>query len=238
VPFLGAAGGLGHSHRSPPVGKAAGFVTIPNLISIARLLLVPLIVWLIVAGQPHLAFWVFVVAGISDAVDGFIARTFDLRSDLGTYLDPIADKALLVSIYISLAYIEAIPAWLAILVVSRDLLIIGAVVLSWMLGEPMGTKPHWVSKTNTVLQIAFAALVLGDLAFALELVTLRTVMVYAVGALTVVSGAVYLVDWVRHMAGGEAASAPGLVPKDRGEGRQDKPAKSETPDQDGSGGSR
>lgn len=201
-------------------------MTIPNLISIARLLLVPLIVWLILAGQYGGAFGVFLIAGISDAVDGFIARTFDLRSDLGAFLDPIADKALLVSIYVTLAYVEAIPAWLAILVVTRDLLIIGAVVLSWMLSEPMETRPHWVSKVNTLLQIAFAALVLGDLAAPVDLAWLRTVMVYAVGTLTVVSGAVYLVDWIRHMAGGEAASAPGLVPKDQ---REAKPAGGEPP---------
>jgi len=190
-------------------------VTIPNLISIARLLLVRLIVWLIVVGQHGPAFGVFVVAGISDAVDGFIARQFDLRSDLGAYLDPIADKALLVSIYITLAYVNAIPGWVTILVVSRDLLIIGAVVLSWMVGEPMGTRPHWVSKVNTLVQIALAALVLGALAFAVELATLRTIMIYVVGALAVLAGAVYLVDWVRHMAGGEAASAPGLVARDQ-----------------------
>jgi cardiolipin synthase len=197
-------------------------VTIPNLISIARLLLVPLIVWLIVAAQHDLAFWVFVVAGLSDAVDGLIARQFDLRSDLGSYLDPIADKALLMSIYITLAYVGAIPPWLAIL------------VLSWMLGEPIDTRPHWVSKVNTLLQIALAALMLGDLAFSIDQVGLRTVMIYVVGGLTVVSGAVYLVDWVRHMAGGAAASAPGLTPKDhrakdggrseaRDDGRMDRP---------------
>jgi cardiolipin synthase len=190
-------------------------LTIPNLISIARLLLVPLIVWLIVAEQDRLAFAFFLAAGISDAVDGYIARQFNLRSDLGAYLDPIADKALLVSIYATLAYVEAIPPWLVILVISRDILIVGAVVLSWMLGEPIGTRPHWVSKVNTVFQIALAALVLGDLAFDLELAGTRSVAVYVVGALTVISGAVYLVDWVRHMAGGEAASAPGLVSKDQ-----------------------
>lgn len=194
-------------------------MTIPNLISIARLLLVPLIVWLIVAGQFSLAFWVFIAAGLSDAIDGFIARTFDLRSDLGSYLDPIADKALLVSVYVTLAYIEAVPGWLVIVVVSRDLLIVGAVLLSWMLGEPMDTRPHWVSKVNTLLQIALAAVVLGDLASTLDASLLRMLMVYAVGALTVLSGAVYLVDWTRHMAGGEAASAPGLVHKDQREAR-------------------
>lgn len=183
-------------------------MTLPNLISIARLLLVPLIVWLILDGQPGWAFVFFLVAGISDAVDGFIARHFDLRSDLGTYLDPIADKALLVSIYLTLAFVYEIPAWVAILVVSRDILIIGAVVLSWMVGEPMETRPHWVSKVNTGLQIAFAAVVLGDLAFAAGLETVRMITAYAVGILTAASGGVYLIDWIRHMAAGEAAAAP------------------------------
>lgn len=183
-------------------------MTLPNLISIARLLLVPLVVWLILDGQPGWAFVFFLVAGISDAVDGFIARAWDLRSDLGAYLDPLADKALLVSIYLTLAFVLEIPVWVAILVVSRDILIIGAVVLSWMVGEPMETRPHWVSKLNTGLQIAFAAIVLGDLAFGTGLEIVRTVAAYAVGLLTVASGGVYLIDWIRHMAAGEAAAAP------------------------------
>jgi cardiolipin synthase len=211
VPFLGRRG---RARRVAVDLEAATPVTIPNLISIARLLLVPLIVWLIVSAQHGLAFGVFVIAGLSDAIDGLIARTFDLRSDLGAYLDPIADKALLVSIYVTLAYVEAIPPWLAILVVSRDLLIVGAVVLSWMLGEPIETQPNWVSKVNTLFQIALAALVLGDIAFSLDQAVLRSVVVYVVGGLTILSGAVYLVDWVRHMAGGPAASAPGLAHKD------------------------
>lgn len=182
-------------------------MTIPNLITIGRLFLVPLVVWLIIDNQPDLAFWVFVVAGISDAVDGFLARQFDLRSDLGTLLDPLADKALLVSIYVTLTYIEALPIWITILVVSRDVFIIGGVVLSWMLGEPMRVKPHWSSKINTVLQILLAAIVLGDLAFSFDLMLVRTSAVYLVGVLTVASAAVYLVDWVRHMAAGEAATS-------------------------------
>jgi cardiolipin synthase len=194
-------------------------LTIPNLISIARLLLVPLIIWLTVYNYHAAALFVFVLAGVSDAVDGFIARTFDLRSDLGAFLDPIADKALLVSIYVTLAYINVLPGWLTILVVSRDLLIVGAVVLSWMLGEPMETHPHWISKVNTLLQIALAAFVLADLAIGFHADTLRTILIVVVAVLTVTSGGVYLIGWMRHMAGGEAASAPGLVPKDQRDGR-------------------
>jgi cardiolipin synthase len=187
-------------------------LTLPNLITIARLLLVPLIVWLILSNLGDLAFWVFVIAGVSDAVDGFLARQLDLRSDLGTYLDPIADKALLVSIYVTLAVIGEIPVWVTILIVSRDFLIVGAVVLSWMLGEPTSVLPSQVSKANTVAQILFAAFVLGDLAFAVDLSLVRTIMIYVVGVLTVWSAAAYLVGWIRHMAAGEAATVSTLNP--------------------------
>jgi cardiolipin synthase len=181
-------------------------LTLPNLITIGRLLLVPLIIWLITAAQPGAAFAVLIVAGVSDAVDGFLARQFDLRSDLGTYLDPVADKAMLVSIYVTLATVAAIPIWLAILTVSRDVLIVGAVVLSWMLGVPTSVKPLRVSKVNTVAQIILAAVVLGDLAFNIDLGIEREFLVYVVALLTVASAAIYLVDWVRHMGSTEAAS--------------------------------
>lgn len=179
-------------------------LTIPNLITIARLLLVPLLIWLIIDDQALAALGVLVIAGLSDAVDGFLARQLNLRSDLGTLLDPLADKALLVSMYVTLTYVEALPIWITILVVSRDVFIIGGVVLSWMLGEPMKLKPHWSSKLNTVLQIVLAGLVLADLAFPVDLMLIRTAGIYLVGIATVVSAAVYLVDWVRHMAAGEA----------------------------------
>ncbi len=179
-------------------------MTIPNLITIGRLLLVPLIVWLIISGQPVASFTVFVLAGVSDGIDGFLARQFNLRSELGSYLDPLADKALLVSIYISLAVLGELPLWVTILVVSRDLFIVGAVVLSWMIGQPVEMRPLVISKVNTVVQIVLAAVVLGDLALPLDLLTFRNGLIYLVGALTVASASVYLVDWVRHMgaAGG------------------------------------
>ena len=183
-------------------------MTLPNLITIGRLLLVPLVIWFIVADQPLAAFIVLLVAGLSDAVDGFLARALDLRSDLGTYLDPVADKALLVSVYVTLAVVDAIPVWLTILIVSRDVLIVGAVVLSWMLSAPTVVKPLAISKVNTVVQIVLAVVVLGGLGFGLNLGWLPTVLVYAVAALTVISAAMYLVDWVRHMGTTEAASSP------------------------------
>src|SRR2546423_6614707 len=167
----------------PRVGERGGvslYVTIPNLITIGRLCLVPLIVWLILAPHPLGAFLVFVVAAASDAVDGFLARQLDLRSDLGAYLDPIADKALLVSIYVAMAALGEIPVWLTIIVVSRDFLIVGGVVLAWMLGPPMPVKPSLISKINTTAQIVFAAVALGDLAFGANLGLLRELLAYLV----------------------------------------------------------
>jgi cardiolipin synthase len=175
-------------------------VTIPNFISIGRLFLVPLAIWLIVSDDPLTAFWIFVLAGVSDGVDGFLARQFNMRSVVGAYLDPLADKALLVSIYVTFAVLNEIPTWVTILVVSRDVLIIGAVVLAGMLGQPVAMRPLIVSKLNTVAQIVLAALVLGDLAFPVDLTMFRHIMVVAVGILTIASALLYAVDWVRHMA--------------------------------------
>jgi cardiolipin synthase len=136
-------------------------MTIPNFITIGRLLAVPLVIMMIIQGRWDLAFGLFIFAGVSDAVDGLIARRFDMRSELGAYLDPVADKALLVSIYLTLAITGIIPAWVAILVIFRDILIVSGVILSWLLENPVEMKPLIVSKLNTFAQIAFAAALLA-----------------------------------------------------------------------------
>src|SRR5689334_15573161 len=122
----------------PPAGIA---LSIPNLITLGRILLVPVVVWAIYSGAMWIAFVLFLVAGVSDAVDGFLAKRFGMASELGAYLDPLADKALIVSIYVTLGIKDVIPGWLVILVVSRDIMIIGAVMLSWVLGSPILMKP-------------------------------------------------------------------------------------------------
>ncbi len=94
-------------------------------------------------------------------VDGFLAKRFNMTSEIGALLDPLADKALLVSIYVALGVSGAIPRWIVILVVSRDIMIVGAVIVSWLLGKPVAMKPLMVSKLNTVAQVTFAALVLA-----------------------------------------------------------------------------
>jgi cardiolipin synthase (CMP-forming) len=175
-------------------------MNLPNLITICRLVLVPFVVAMIVQKEFVAAFIGFMAAGLSDALDGFIARRFNLRSELGAYLDAIADKALLVSIFVTLAIVGAIPSWLAIVVVFRDVMIIGAVMISWLMGKPVEIKPLVVSKLNTGAQIGFAALVLWSRAFWGGLPTaLLDGLVYGVAALTIASAAAYLAQWLKHM---------------------------------------
>jgi cardiolipin synthase len=161
--------------------------------------LVPVVVWAISSGQMWIAFVLFLAAGVSDAVDGFLAKRFGMTSELGSYLDPLADKALIVSIYVALGINGVIPGWLVILVVSRDIMIVGAVMLSWLIGSPVKVKPLLVSKLNTVAQIVFATVVLGSLGFKIETHALTMVLMGLVAALTLLSVAAYVREWVRHM---------------------------------------
>jgi cardiolipin synthase len=132
-------------------------------------------------------------------VDGFLAKRLDMASDLGAHLDPLADKALIVSIYIALGITGAIPRWLVILVVSRDILIVGGVMLAWFIGKPMRMKPLLVSKLNTVAQIMLACLVLGSLAFGVRIEPVEYAVMAAVAALTLASIGAYVREWVLHM---------------------------------------
>ncbi|SDS34221.1 CDP-alcohol phosphatidyltransferase family protein [Bradyrhizobium canariense] len=175
-------------------------MSIPNIITLGRILLVPFIVWAIASNQLEIAFAIFLVAGISDAVDGFLAKRFNMASELGALLDPLADKALLVSIYVALGIWGAIPRWIVILVVSRDIMIVGAVIVSWLFGKPIPMKPLMVSKLNTVAQVAFAALVLASVGFGFNATPYDLILMAFVTVFTLVSVSFYLVEWARHMS--------------------------------------
>jgi cardiolipin synthase (CMP-forming) len=178
-------------------------VTIPNLISLGRLVSVPVIVWVLLSGFIELGFWLFVAAAISDGIDGFIAKRFNRASVLGAYLDPIADKVLLVSIYISLGQLELLPLWLVILVVSRDILIVGAVILSFALEQRVKMAPLTVSKINTFAQIGLAAMVMSRDVHGLPLETAEIGLIMVVAVSTVLSGAAYVTAWGQSMGGVE-----------------------------------
>lgn len=173
--------------------------SLPNLISLGRLLLVPAIIVMIEKQSWAGAFAIFVLAGVSDAIDGWIARSYHLESELGAYLDPLADKALLVSIYMALAVTGVLPAAIAILVAARDLCIIGAILLASTIGKPLKIRPLLISKVNTAGQITLAALVLATKAFALPAGLWLDITLYGVAGLTLVSMASYCKDWIGHM---------------------------------------
>lgn len=174
-------------------------LSIPNLITLGRIILVPVVVWAITSGEMRAAFFLFVAAGISDAVDGFLAKRFHMASELGALIDPLADKALIVSIYVALGIAGALPISLVILVVSRDIMIITGFMLSWLVGKPIPVRPLPVSKVNTVAQILLATLVLAEQGFSFDAALASKIVIGLVALLTLLSMAFYLAEWLRHM---------------------------------------
>jgi len=170
--------------------------SLPNVITIGRLIAVPVMIWLIVSREMTLAFWLFVAAGISDGVDGFIAKRFNAESVLGSYLDPLADKVMLVSIYVTLGIEGGMDTWLVILVVFRDGMIVGGTLLSELIGPPVRMKPLFISKVNTAAQIILAAFVLAQLGLGFETYGIAGAAQYFVGATTIFSGALYVQQWL------------------------------------------
>jgi cardiolipin synthase len=179
-------------------------VSLPNLITLARLLSVPIIVWLVLTDALTAALVLFALAGLSDAVDGFIAKRFDQESILGAMLDPIADKAMLVSLFVTLGLAHHLPAWIVILVVFRDAMIVGGFLFWTALGQQhIRPDPLIISKINTAAQIGLILVTLGKLAFGIDDYSLGLALTYIVGATTLLSGAAYLVRWARSLARAE-----------------------------------
>lgn len=172
-------------------------MTIPNLISLLRMGLIPLFIIAVLDGRPGRALAVFVIAGLSDALDGFIARFWNQRSALGAYLDPMADKLLLTSAYVVLAIPglsqgASVPVWVTVLVITRDVVIVGVALMLYLAQGVSRFPPSGISKVNTAVQITAIGLVLlSGLQPALELPALAAC--FLVALLTVASG----VDYIR-----------------------------------------
>ena len=168
---------------------------LPNIVTVLRILAVPVVVVLMMDNALATAFWVILVAGLSDWLDGFLAKRLDAVTLLGTYLDPIADKALLIAVFICLTLMGFIPGWIVCLMIMRDLLIIGGVLLSNVIELDLNVEPIAVSKLNTVLQIALVMSALMQPALELELPYLTDALIYLAGLTTIVSGTLYLSRW-------------------------------------------
>lgn len=201
-------GGFGMPDGSQIAPRARdSLLNLPNIITFGRLCAVPVAVGLVLNAHPLAAFWLFAAAGLSDAVDGWLARRQG-PTLVGAMLDPVADKALLVSMYITLAVVHVLPDWLAIMVVFRDLVIVGGVLLLVVTGPGVAIKPLFISKLNTTLQILLVAtaLLMAGLpetaatlfaTFDLAPGVVFGLLVGAVAASTLASGAAYVWNTVR-----------------------------------------
>ncbi len=170
---------------------------IPNIITALRILMVPPIVWSLLAQRFDRALLLFFIAGVSDGLDGFLAKQFNWASRLGALLDPLADKLMLLSSYLSLVWLGLLPVWLVVLVLVRDLVIVSGAVAYHFRVEHVEAAPTIVSKLNTLLQILLVLLVIASRAFEWEVDALFTLLVYAVGVSTVWSGVDYVITWSR-----------------------------------------
>ena len=188
------------------VGRNASgaLLTVPNVITFGRLCAVPLAFWLVIDQHPAYAFFLFVAAGISDAVDGWLARRWG-GNMVGALLDPVADKALLVSVYVTLGLAHQLWTSLVILVVFRDVMIVGGFLLIQAFAVPKHYDPLYISKINTGLQIALVAFVLARLGLAAASGRIDIGLSCAVIATTVLSGLSYLIRWARILARSEQA---------------------------------
>ena len=190
---------------APRWGSMRPELNLPNLITFARLLCVPFAIWLIAEERYGAAFWVFVAAGVSDALDGYIAKNFDRRTRLGALLDPIADKALLTGVYLCLGITGILPSWLVFLVLLRDALIVGGFLLIHRTAAPSQVEPLFVSKINTGVQIALVGFVLARQGLGIDGGVLTAMLIAAAAVTTIWSGMSYLARIARLLFGAERA---------------------------------
>jgi cardiolipin synthase len=166
-------------------------LNLPNFISVARIILVPLFIILSINQDFGWALFIFVVAAISDAVDGLLARLLQQRTVLGSYLDPAADKLLTTSAYVILAILNIIPGWLAVIVVSRDVIIILGIMILFLTSHSLEIRPSIASKLTTILQ--FATVVSALLSkYTFQVPWLFDFLIWGTAVATVVSGMHYV----------------------------------------------
>ena len=171
-------------------------MTVPNLITTLRIILAPIFIIYLINDQFLPGLIVFIICSVSDGVDGFVARVFNQKSRLGTYLDPIADKLILVSAFIALAIQGSLPAWLTVLAISRDILILLGVFVLFIIGSEFNINPSIASKITTCLQFSsvIAVLLKNYIAF---FSGFYIYLFYVTGFFTIISGLHYLRQWFK-----------------------------------------
>jgi cardiolipin synthase len=170
---------------------------LPNLITALRFLLIPVLVLLLVEQRYAAAFAVFIVSALSDLADGLIARHWNLRTRLGAIADPLADKLTMLAVTLVLAFQALIPAWLAVAIVARDVVIMGGAVAFHVVVGRVEMAPSWLSKFNTVLEFSVLSALLADAARAIEVTALLPPLFVLVMVTILGSGAQYVLVWGR-----------------------------------------
>ena len=219
--LAGQCAGTCGSRRVPEAGFQIymNLSQLPNAITLSRIALVPVLILAIKSRHFGTALVIFLFAGVSDALDGFLAKRFNLTSRLGAILDPAADKILLVSAYVMLTVLEYIPFWLMLGVAFRDLLIVGGYLVYTSLYGPVTMRPSHLSKLNTLMQISLICVILAQQAMHLALAGIDHFLDYAVLATTVASGLHYLWTWgvMKDIAAAKTPSAPSRAADERPE---------------------
>ncbi len=190
-----------------PRAAAMNFTrSVPNVVTGFRLIAVPVVVVFLLSNSLTAAFWVIVAAGISDGLDGYLAKQLDAVTRLGTYLDPLADKALLIAVFVCLAILGLLPGWLVCLIVLRDMLIVGGVLLSRVTALSIMIEPTMISKLNTFMQIFLGMWVLGQVVLGADVPYIAGSLILLVVLTTLASGMLYLFRWT---AGYDVTAARG-----------------------------
>ena len=172
---------------------------LPNMITTLRLAAAPMTAGLLVMGHFNAAFGLFAFAGLSDAADGFLAKRFNLSSRLGRFLDPAADKALMLAAFVTLAVLDDVPAWLAVTVIARDLLILLGLLSALAVRAPIAVQPILLGKVSTALQVLYIGWHLAALAFDFPVGAVAPADSYVVAAFAWVSGFAYFAVWLKAM---------------------------------------
>ena len=180
-------------------------LTLANGVTAVRLVLVPFIVLALLKLDFRPAFWMTLIAAATDAIDGYIARMFGHKSLVGAYLDPVADKVLILSLLGVLTFEGHLPMWFAGLALGRDVAIVVTVaVFTRMKKSDLRMQPLFISKLTTVAQVALVLATLADLAFAVDLTDLRTGLLWGAAAMTVASWVAYFFEGLRAVRMAEA----------------------------------
>ena len=174
-------------------------MNIPNFLSLLRVILVPVIVIFLIQESYAKALIVFVIAGLTDALDGAVARLLNKQTKLGSFLDPLADKILLSTSFIALAIFGLIPSWLAVIVISRDFMILLGIMILYMMSVTYEIKPVFVSKVTTTLQIAtvFFALLLKTYTFDVISYNWIIILSWLTASFTIISGLIYIIKGIK-----------------------------------------